>query len=221
MARILQGLNEEVSSMDATQSARLLLPLLVVLFLLVLLVWPVLRLRRVAVQAVTLHRRATPGQRIGALAFLVLQLGVLLLAVVYAAWGPVAVGAWPPSPAFLWLGIGLLAAGLVLAATAQRQMGISFRIGIDEARTPLVDSGLFRVVRNPIYSALLLMLAGVVLIVPCVWSALLWLAALCTIAYQTRLEERHLLALHGDAYRRYASRTGRFVPGLGRLRSAS
>jgi protein-S-isoprenylcysteine O-methyltransferase Ste14 len=31
-----------------------------------------------------------------------------------------------------------------------------------------------------------------------------------------RVEEPYLLATHGEAYRRYASRTGRFVPGLGR-----
>jgi len=56
-----------------------------------------------------------------------------------------------------------------------------------------------------------------VLLVPGPWSALLWLAALGSIGWQVRLEERHLVALHGDAYLRYASRTGRFLPGVGRL----
>jgi protein-S-isoprenylcysteine O-methyltransferase Ste14 len=35
---------------------------------------------------------------------------------------------------------------------------------------------------------------------------------------QVRLvEEPYLLRVHGDAYRRYAERTGRFVPWLGRF----
>jgi len=31
------------------------------------------------------------------------------------------------------------------------------------------------------------------------------------------VEEPYLLRLHGDSFRAYASRVGRFVPGLGRL----
>ena len=35
---------------------------------------------------------------------------------------------------------------------------------------------------------------------------------------QVRLvEEPHLAAVHGEAYRRYGRRAGRFVPGLGRF----
>jgi len=37
------------------------------------------------------------------------------------------------------------------------------------------------------------------------------------VAVQARLEEEHLEALHGSAYRDYAARVGRFVPGVGRL----
>jgi protein-S-isoprenylcysteine O-methyltransferase Ste14 len=44
--------------------------------------------------------------------------------------------------------------------------------------------------------------------------AALWLA----LEIQVRLvEEPYLLRTHGDAYREYAARVGRFVPGLGRL----
>jgi protein-S-isoprenylcysteine O-methyltransferase Ste14 len=205
--------------MDPSVVGRVALPMLLAAFVATLLVWPVIRLRRATgAQAITLHRSDAPGQRVGALAFLAISLGMLALALAYAAGGPAAVGAWPASPALVGLGIALGVAGLLVVARAQAQMGASFRIGIDAQRTPLVESGLFRVVRNPIFSGLLVMLAGVALIVPCAWSLALWLAAAGAIAWHTRLEERHLLALHGDAYRRYAQRTGRFVPGMGRLR---
>jgi protein-S-isoprenylcysteine O-methyltransferase Ste14 len=206
--------------MDPILVARLALPVLLLAFVATLMVWPVVRLRReTGAQAITLHRAATREERVVALAFLAIQMGVLLLAAAYAAFGPGAVGAWPAHARLVWTGIGLAVAGLLLVAVAQRQMGASFRIGIDEERTVLVETGLFRAVRNPIFSGLLVALAGVALIVPSVWSIALWVAALLTIGRQTRLEERHLLAMHGDAYRRYAARTGRFVPGVGRLQS--
>jgi hypothetical protein len=45
--------------------------------------------------------------------------------------------------------------------------------------------------------------------------------AVVLVSLQVRLEERHLIALHGGAYLEYASSVGRFVPWLGRLRRAS
>jgi protein-S-isoprenylcysteine O-methyltransferase Ste14 len=207
--------------MEPVSVARVALPVLLAAFVAVLFVWPVRRLRReTGAQAMVLHRRDAPGQRVGALAFLGVQVGVGVLALAYAIGGPDTVGAVRPGGWLVAAGLLLCLAGLAIVAVAQRQMGPSFRIGIDAERTPLVGRGLFGVVRNPIFSGLLVMLAGVVALAPGVWSVSLWLAALGAIAWQTRLEERHLLALHGEAYRRYAERTGRFVPGVGRLRFA-
>jgi protein-S-isoprenylcysteine O-methyltransferase Ste14 len=45
------------------------------------------------------------------------------------------------------------------------------------------------------------------------------IAVAASVQVQVRLvEEPYLLRVHGDAYRAYAARTGRFVPGVGRLR---
>ncbi len=204
--------------MDVFEIARWALPLLLVAFVLVLMVWPVTRLRReTGVWAVTLHRETAPGQRLVALAFLGIQLAVVAFVVIYAVRGPGVLGVWDVPPAVVGFGLLLGLAGLGLVALAQRQMGASFRIGIDDAETPLVESGLFGVVRNPIFTGLLVLLAGVALAVPCLWGLLLWAAAAVAVGRQTRLEEGHLLAMHGDAYRAYASRVGRFLPGIGRL----
>lgn len=204
--------------MHAYWIARWALPLLLVAFVLVLMVWPVVRLRReTGAWAVTLHRETARGQRLVALAFLGIQLAVVAFVAVYAVRGPAAVGAWDVPPVVVWLGLLLAFGGLALVALAQRQMGASFRIGIDDVETPLVESGLFGVVRNPIFTGVLVLLAGVALAVPCLWSILLWVAGATAVGRQTRLEERHLLAMHGDAYRAYAARVGRFLPGIGRL----
>jgi protein-S-isoprenylcysteine O-methyltransferase Ste14 len=204
--------------MDAILATRISLPLLLLAFVLVLMVWPVLRLRReTGAWAVTLHRETAPGQRVVAVLFLAMQLAALAFVAIYALRGPAPLGVWPFPAAGAWLGLGVALAGLVLVAMAQRQMGASFRIGIDDAETALVQHGLFGVIRNPIFSALLVLLAGMFLAVPCLWTLGLWIVSAISVSKQVRLEEQHLLDQHGDAYRSYASRVGRFIPWIGRL----
>jgi protein-S-isoprenylcysteine O-methyltransferase Ste14 len=74
-------------------------------------------------------------------------------------------------------------------------------------------------VRNPIFTGMVLFAAGQALLVPsrlAVVGAGLLVGA---VEAQVRhVEEPALLATHGDAYRRWASSTGRFVPAVGRLR---
>lgn len=119
------------------------------------------------------------------------------------------------------LGVVLSAAGIVATLIAQFAMGTSWRIGVDrDERTDLVTSGPFGLVRNPIFSAMIPTALGLVLLVPS-WIAWLGLAGLAVaLELQVRVvEEPYLLQTHGRDYAEYASRVGRFVPGLGRLRS--
>lgn len=56
-----------------------------------------------------------------------------------------------------WLGLGLMTGGLGLSGAAVRHMGNSWRIGIDrEHSESLAVGGLFRRMRHPIYSGILL-----------------------------------------------------------------
>jgi len=114
------------------------------------------------------------------------------------------------------VGVIFLAGGLVLLATAQWQMGASWRIGIDENAKPgLVVSGLFRLSRNPIYLALLTIVTGYVVLLPTLWSFLLWLAAYFLVRLQIAAEESYLRSSYGAAYEAYARRVGRLLPSFG------
>lgn len=99
-------------------------------------------------------------------------------------------------------------------------MGESWRGDVDpEARTPLVTDGPFRLVRNPILTCTAATAVGLALMVPNILSVLMLAASVAGMQIQVRLvEEPYLERVHGEAYRRYASRTGRFVPSIGRLR---
>jgi protein-S-isoprenylcysteine O-methyltransferase Ste14 len=111
--------------------------------------------------------------------------------------------------------------GLVVVLAAQAAMGSSWRIGVDEGeRTDLVTRGMFALVRNPIFTGMGAVTIGVALMVP---TAVAVAAVVCLIAavqIQVRVvEEPYLQRTHGSAYAGYAARAGRFLPGLGRMRT--
>jgi protein-S-isoprenylcysteine O-methyltransferase Ste14 len=117
--------------------------------------------------------------------------------------------------------LGFLCCGIGIVGTflAQMAMGASWRIGVDESeRTELITGGVFALCRNPIYTFMVIAWIGFALLVP-TWLSLASIpAAIIAFEFQVRLvEEPHLLRAHGEPYRAWASRVGRFLPGLGRL----
>jgi protein-S-isoprenylcysteine O-methyltransferase Ste14 len=116
-------------------------------------------------------------------------------------------------------GVVLVVVGVAATLAAQWAMGDSWRGDVDpDVRTALVTTGPFRVVRNPILSSTALTALGLTLMVPNVIMVAMLIAFLTSQQILVRLvEEPYLLRVHGDAYRRYAERTGRFVPGIDRL----
>jgi protein-S-isoprenylcysteine O-methyltransferase Ste14 len=164
--------------------------------------------------ALALTRTKRPVERV---------LGASLLAIgtAVAAWCAAcsfvsldSLGVWPHRATFA--GGVAFASGIAVIAIAQAQMGSSWRIGIDEQPTGLVTSGLFGVVRNPIYAGMLLGLVGLVLATPSAFTVAVTALSIVLVMVQSRLEEEHLESLHGAEFRKYASKVGRFLPLVGR-----
>lgn len=141
---------------------------------------------------------------------------VALLYVIYPTavqFGAVAL----PAP-LRWCGLIPAAAGLVLMRSSLISLGRSFTdtAGVHPDGS-LVTSGPYKAIRHPYYAAAaLLMLANSLL------SANLLLAAAALVVWgllwcRLPAEERALEAAFGEQYRRYAGRTGRFLPRLGRI----
>lgn len=116
-------------------------------------------------------------------------------------------------------GIVVFLIGLGLTLASQFQMGESWRVGVEESeRTNLVESGLFGLVRNPIFSAMLLVTIGLVAMVPSIVAFAGLAALLVALELQVRIvEEPYLLRTQGESYADYGRRVGRFVPGVGFL----
>ena len=112
-----------------------------------------------------------------------------------------------------YAGLALLTLGVLLAAVAVRQMGASWRIGIDyQTAGPLVSKGAFARVRHPIYAGMLLATAGIAAVTADAISVAVAAAASVGLPVQARLEEAFLSSRYPEEYPLYAERTGRFWP---------
>jgi protein-S-isoprenylcysteine O-methyltransferase Ste14 len=118
---------------------------------------------------------------------------------------------WLEYPVVTSIGVVLLLLSLGWIVIAQAQMGNAWRIGVDQnTATSLVEHGLFAISRNPIFLGMRLNLLGLFLVLPTAATLAIWLVGDVLMQIQVRLEEEHLLRLHGDRYRTYWQKTGRW-----------
>lgn len=125
-----------------------------------------------------------------------------------------------PAVALAGAVVALLGLGGVLAA--QSTMGRSWRVGVDPTEhTDLVTTGVFRVIRNPVFTAMITASIGLTAMTP-TWLQAFALASLVAgIQLQVRVvEEPYLTATHGHTYATYRHHAGRFLPGIGRSRAS-
>ncbi len=116
------------------------------------------------------------------------------------------------SDALAWVGMALLVLAFVWVLFAQLHMQKSWRIGIDEdIRTELVQQGLFKISRNPIFLGMRLMLLGLFLILPNAVMLAILIVGEILIQIQVRLEEEFLTRIHGDDYLTYRKQVRRWI----------
>ncbi|HEX7288938.1 MAG TPA: isoprenylcysteine carboxylmethyltransferase family protein [Candidatus Angelobacter sp.] len=108
--------------------------------------------------------------------------------------------------------LALQLAGLLLVAWARITFGVrSFHCAANPTRGPLITTGPYRCIRNPIYAA------GLLVVLPGVaehWSwinGLLALVIVATLAIKIFCEEELLRAAYPE-YQEYARKTKRVVP---------
>lgn len=110
------------------------------------------------------------------------------------------------------IGFLLMLFALLWTGCAQMQMGKSWRIGIDtENKTELVEKGLFKVSRNPIFLGMRGALLGFFLALPNAFTLVAVVLADILMQMQVRLEEEFLTGVHGDKYREFCSRVRRWI----------
>jgi len=122
------------------------------------------------------------------------------------------IGQAPPSSTLIAAGIVITALGEAVRLWGVRHIGAVSRTRSDRLG-PLVTTGPFAHVRNPLYIGNIALWIGFALTAQLVWLAAV-AAVLLALEYHAivRWEERLLEARVGDAYREYSSRVPRWVP---------
>lgn len=125
------------------------------------------------------------------------------------SWASIALPNW-----LRWLGLGIALAGFLLLEWSHRTLGQNWS---DQPRITetqqLVQTGPYRWVRHPIYSAFLLILGSTLFITANWLVGGLWITAVSSDAViRIRYEEKAMLKKFGDDYKHYQRRTGLFFP---------
>ncbi len=81
-----------------------------------------------------------------------------------------------------------------------------------ESTTRLVTTGIFRYIRHPMYSSLMILAWGIAMKQPTIHALLVALLANVLVVLTGIMEEAEDIAFFGDSYREYMKKTKRFVP---------
>jgi protein-S-isoprenylcysteine O-methyltransferase Ste14 len=168
--------------------------------------WEVLKRRAGAPQAMALpvspDIRLIKLAKVAVLAFLVTQ--TLCLEILPMARDPGTLRA---------VGAGIFVVGLATAMSARVQLGRNWA-DLEDARVlptqSVVEHGIYRYIRHPIYTGDLVLLAGLELSLNS-WLVL-GVALLAAVVVRRALAEEALLAQRLAGYRAYCARTKRFIP---------
>lgn len=145
---------------------------------------------------------------------------VLRVAALVGAGGAIAMSHAAPdaiiaSPtATAWAGLVILWCGVALRAWSFHTLGRYFTFTVQTSRDqPVITDGPYRFVRHPSYTAILLAVVGIGVLINN-WAALAVLtgAVACGLAFRIRIEERALLQDLGESYREYAATHKRLIP---------
>jgi protein-S-isoprenylcysteine O-methyltransferase Ste14 len=123
-------------------------------------------------------------------------------------------GLAPPAAGLMAAGVVVTAAGELLRLWGVHHIGVISRTRADRLG-PLVSSGPFALVRNPLYLGNIAIWMGFALTARLVWLAPVILILLGLVYHAiVRWEEQLLESRLGDRYREYASRVPRWTPRL-------
>jgi protein-S-isoprenylcysteine O-methyltransferase Ste14 len=186
---------------------RFLLMIYLVLWVLLLVVEPVLVIRRRSKAG-----QAPEDRGFRALASFVFVTSNLAAIVCLRLFPAESLGGYGTSS----IGLALMLAGLLLRWWSIIHLGRFFTKDVVIASDHrLVDSGPYKLIRHPSYTGLLIFIVGVAFCFGNLVSALVLLVPFAALMLRRmRIEEAALSRALGDAYSSYTNRTKRLIPGI-------
>jgi protein-S-isoprenylcysteine O-methyltransferase Ste14 len=142
--------------------------------------------------------------------------GLFVLPAIYVTTGEPRIADYPFHPAMAWCGAAVFAAALIGFYRTHRDLGRFWSVTLEIRQThQLVTTGVYRHVRHPMYAAFFMWAVAQTLLLPNWIAGPAGLVGFGTLfGLRVAREERMMEATFGDAYRAYAARTWRVVPGV-------
>ncbi|MGI8526504.1 MAG: protein-S-isoprenylcysteine O-methyltransferase [Pseudolabrys sp.] len=142
--------------------------------------------------------------------------GLFLLPALYAVTGFPGAFERPFVPMVAWLGVAALAAAIWLFWRSHADLGGNWSASLKlRSSHDLITTGVYRLVRHPMYSSFLLLGLAQLLLLPN------WFAGLAGVTgagalyvFRVAREEQMMIELFGESYRSYMARTRRIIPWL-------
>ena len=117
-----------------------------------------------------------------------------------------------PAQAAKGLCLFLLGSNLIFGFAALRDLGESWRVGvIEEQRTQLVESGVYRFTRNPYFVSYLLLFGAYTILLQNLLLLILSLFGTGLVHAMILREETYLERVHGSEYLQYKTRVPRYL----------
>jgi protein-S-isoprenylcysteine O-methyltransferase Ste14 len=112
----------------------------------------------------------------------------------------------------IFIGMFLLCLNLIISLLALIQMRDSWRVGIKEDdKTELINSGIFRITRNPYFLSYIILFLAYILLIANVLIIISSLISVISIHKMIMKEEKYLEALHGSKYLDYKKSVPRYL----------
>ncbi len=114
----------------------------------------------------------------------------------------------------------VLAIGITVISLISLRLHGEPERGVEDTTT-LIERGIFRVIRHPLYFGLMFWSLGLILVIQSILALILGVVAILCLWLAARTEDQYNVTKWGDSYSAYIRRVPRFnfITGLRRLRS--
>lgn len=117
---------------------------------------------------------------------------------------------FPPVQPF---GIVLTIIGLVIAIVARKTLADNWSADVELKKDhKLITEGVYKYVRHPIYTGIILMGIGTILVMQTIYSIIFYLAMIIFLTYKLKKEEKLLLQHFPNDYPGYMKKTKALIP---------
>ena len=159
-------------------------------------------------------QRQARGERLVQIAFMVVAYALVFKDTLGRGW--LGTRFLPASDAIGKIGLALAGVGVAFAIWARWHLGENWSSTVTlKEEHELVRSGPYRYIRHPIYTGMLIALAGTVLALAEYRGLIALTMAMLSFYLKARKEERFLSQEFGESFREHARHTGMFLPSFG------